>query len=40
MRPRLGVPATDALLKSSDDLVNMVLTAFPQLRKKLIAKVS
>lgn len=36
----LGVPATDALLKSSDVLVNMVLTAFPQLRKKLTAKVS
>lgn len=30
-----GIPATDALTKSSDHLVDMVLTFFPQLRAKL-----
>lgn len=31
----LGIPATDALTRSPDHLVEMVLTSFPQLRKKL-----
>ena len=31
----LGIPATDALTCSVDDLVEMVLSSFPQLRKKL-----
>lgn len=31
----LGIPATDALTQSPDHLVEMVLAAFPQLRKKL-----
>jgi len=34
----LGIPATDALTKSPDHLVEMVLTSFPQLRKKLTAR--
>jgi len=32
----LGIPVTDALIKSSDHLVEMVLASFPQLRKKSI----
>ena len=31
----LGIPVTDALTKSSEYLVEMVLASFPQLRKKL-----
>lgn len=31
----LGIPATDALTRSPDHLVKMVLAPFPQLRKKL-----
>lgn len=31
----LGIPVTDALTRSSDHLVDMVLAAFPQLRSKL-----
>lgn len=34
----LGIPATDVLTKSPADLVEMVLTSFPQLRKKLTAR--
>ncbi|QKV17483.1 DUF1611 domain-containing protein [Oricola thermophila] len=34
----LGIPATDALTKSPDHLVEMVLTSFPQLRMKLTAR--
>lgn len=34
----LGIPATDALTKSTDDLVEMVLTSFPQLRDRLKAE--
>lgn len=34
----LGILATDALTRSPDLLVEMVLTAFPQLRKKLTTK--
>ncbi|MBL4620502.1 MAG: DUF1611 domain-containing protein [Marinicaulis sp.] len=33
----LGVPVTDALTKSSKHLVQMVLSAFPELEQKLIA---
>jgi len=33
----LGIPATDALTKSTDHLVEMVLLSFPQLRSKLKA---
>lgn len=31
----LGIPATDALTRSPDELVEMVLASFPQLNKKL-----
>lgn len=31
----LGIPATDALTRSPDHLVEMVLASFPELRKKL-----
>ncbi len=31
----LGIPVTDALTKSPDYLVEMVLASFPQLREKL-----
>jgi len=31
----LGIPATDALTRSPDDLVEMVLSSFPQLRMQL-----
>lgn len=34
---QLGIPVTDALSRSPDDLVNMVLVSFPQLRAKLTA---
>lgn len=34
----LGIPATDALTRSPDLLVEMVLASFPQLRKKLTAR--
>jgi len=34
----LGIPTTDALSKSTDDLVGMVLLSFPQLRNKLTAR--
>ena len=33
----LGVPSTDALTKSDEHLVQMVLTAFPELQRKLIS---
>ncbi|MCU1352046.1 MAG: hypothetical protein JWM05_1255 [Acidimicrobiales bacterium] len=33
----LGIPATDALTRSTDDLVDMVLQAFPQLLEKAAA---
>jgi len=33
----LGIPATDALSRSPDHLVEMVLVSFPQLRAKLTA---
>jgi uncharacterized NAD-dependent epimerase/dehydratase family protein len=36
----LGIPATDALTRSPDHLVEMVLSSFPQLRKKLTAGVN
>lgn len=36
----LGIPATDALTRSTDHLVEMVLASFPQLRKKLTAGVN
>jgi uncharacterized NAD-dependent epimerase/dehydratase family protein len=35
----LGIPATDALTRPTDRLVEMVLLAFPQLREKLLADV-
>jgi uncharacterized NAD-dependent epimerase/dehydratase family protein len=35
----LGIPATDALYRSPDLLVDMVLSSFPQLRQKLIASI-
>lgn len=35
----LGIPATDALTRSPDLLVNMVLASFPQLRQKMAASV-
>ena len=35
----LGIPATDALTRSPDHLVDMVLTAFPGLAEKLTARV-
>ena len=35
----LGIPATDALTRSPDHLVDMVLTAFPDLAEKLPARV-
>ncbi|GJM24445.1 MAG: hypothetical protein DHS20C16_08600 [Phycisphaerae bacterium] len=35
----LGIPATDALARPSERLVNMVLAAFPELEEKLIAGV-
>jgi uncharacterized NAD-dependent epimerase/dehydratase family protein len=35
----LGIPATDALTRSPDRLVDMVLTAFPGLAKALTARV-
>jgi uncharacterized NAD-dependent epimerase/dehydratase family protein len=34
---QLGIPATDALTRPTDDLVNMVLGAFPELDHKLAA---
>ncbi|WP_119165574.1 DUF1611 domain-containing protein [Algihabitans albus] len=37
---QLGIPVTDALCRSPDDLVNMVLVPFPQLRAKLTAGVN
>ena len=36
----LGIPATDALTRSPDYLVEMVLASFPQLRKKLKASIN
>lgn len=36
----LGIPATDALTRSSDRLVDMVLTAFPELSEKRTAGTS
>lgn len=36
----LGVPATDALTRSPDHLVEMVLASFPQLRKKLTVSIN
>ncbi len=33
----LGIPATDALTQSPNHLVEMVLSSFPNLRKKLTA---
>lgn len=36
----LGIPATDALTRSPDHLVEMVLSSFPQLRKQLTAGVN
>ena len=35
----LGIPATDALTRSPERLVNMVLSAFPELGEKLTASV-
>ena len=35
----LGIPTTDALKKSPDDLVDMVLASFPELRSKLTVNV-
>ncbi|MFN3233400.1 MAG: DUF1611 domain-containing protein [Alphaproteobacteria bacterium] len=35
----LGIPATDALTRSPDDLVEMVLASFPKLRKELPSSV-
>ena len=34
----LGIPATDALTRAPESLVEMVLLAFPQLQDKLIAR--
>jgi uncharacterized NAD-dependent epimerase/dehydratase family protein len=34
---QLGIPATDALTRSPDALVNMVLSAFPKVQKRLTA---
>lgn len=34
----LGIPATDALTRASDRLVEMVMLAFPELEEKLIAR--
>jgi hypothetical protein len=31
----LGLPVTDALTRSTDRLVNMVVQAFPRLKRKL-----
>ncbi len=36
----LGIPATDALTRSPDHLVEMVLASFPQLRKKLTVSIN
>ncbi len=36
----LGIPVTDALTRSTDHLIEMVLAAFPQLRMKLTAEVN
>ncbi|WP_339716852.1 DUF1611 domain-containing protein [uncultured Sneathiella sp.] len=36
----LGIPVTDALTKSSDHLVEMVLASFPQLRKKAVGVIN
>lgn len=36
----LGIPATDALTRSPDHLVEMVLTSFPQLRKKAVGTIN
>jgi uncharacterized NAD-dependent epimerase/dehydratase family protein len=33
----LGIPATDALTRSPDRLVEMVSSAFPEIKEKLIA---
>ena len=33
----LGIPATDALTRPTDHLVEMILTAFPQLQEMLAA---
>jgi uncharacterized NAD-dependent epimerase/dehydratase family protein len=30
----LDIPATDALTRPKDDLINMVLSAFPKLKRK------
>ncbi len=35
----LGIPATDALTRSPEHLVEMVISAFPKLREKLIARI-
>ena len=35
---KLGVPVTDALTRPSDQLVDMVVRAFPALRRKLVGK--
>ena len=37
MRRELGIPATDALTRSPERLVEMVLSAFPELEEKLAA---
>ena len=33
---KLGIPATDALTRSPDRLVDMVVRAFPELKRKLL----
>ena len=35
--PELGIPATDALTPSPDRLVDMVLSAFPELEGRQLA---
>jgi len=34
----LGIPATDALTRPDDHLVQMVCTAFPEIKEKLNAR--
>ncbi len=36
----LGIPVTDALTKPSDHLLEMVLTSFPQLKRKLVGTIN
>ena len=36
---KLGIPATDALTRTPERLIEMVLLAFPQLQEKLIARI-